>query len=243
MREVNDTILCARADDLVTYLYGEATQIEAQSFESHMRSCDSCRTELASFREASEYIGEWRRQALGASPSPATEVNRIRPLVYAQKRSAIAALREFFTLSPAWLRAATAAIALVFCALAVIAVAYFVRQPQTVIVENPVKSGYSPEEVDEMIAKAIREQNESRVKESPLPVPESNAPASSGRPSIPRDSFATVQLAGNKRKRQSNPRPRVARPVIQTSADYLPFTASIDEEKLPSLSDIVEDAN
>jgi hypothetical protein len=251
MQETNSTNICARAEDLVNYLYGEATRDEAKAFEAHMQVCASCRAELSTFGNVREAMGEWRQQALGSfASSTVMEANAAQAPAPAaghkRRSSAMAALREFFTLSPAWMRAATAAAVLIFCALAVIAVAYFRQQPQAVVVEKATRSGYSEKEVEEMIAKAIKEQNESRVKETPTPTNESITAASNeqhkAQPRIKHGISGAQQLAGNDRKQQSRPRSRV-RPSLPASTDYLPFTASVDDEKLPSLSDLVEDVN
>ena len=43
---------CARAEELVAYLYDEATENEARSFGEHLRACASCRDELELWRRA-----------------------------------------------------------------------------------------------------------------------------------------------------------------------------------------------
>jgi hypothetical protein len=249
MKGSASTNLCARADDLVAYLYNEVTDTEARDFETHMQHCASCRTELAAFGNVREAIGDWRQQALGSLAAPAMEdnVSQVSALATSptRRRSALAALREFFTLSPAWMRAATAVAALMFCALAAIAVAYFVQQPQTVIVEKPAKSGYSHEEVEKRIAEALKKQNESQKKAVPVTSPESVADnrETKAQPQSKRSSSGATQVANNKRMQQPAPRNRVRPSIEPDSADYLPFTASVDEEKLPSLTDLVNDDN
>lgn len=242
---------CARAEDLVTYLYNEATRAEAKDFEHHMQHCASCRTEFATFGDVREAMGEWRRQALGSLTSPSFEAHASQvfaPAVApALRRSALGALREFFALSPAWMRAATAVAALMFCALAAIAVFYFAQQPQTVVVEKPVKSGYSDEEVKRIVAEAMKKQQESQKQEAPSPSAEiaraRDSEQPKARPQIERNASGAPQMANNNRRRQSVPR-AVAQPSTElVSTNYLPFTASEDDEKLPSLADLVDDAN
>lgn len=250
---MNDSIstnLCARAEDMVTYLYGEATLDEAKDFEKHIKLCSSCRSELATFGDVREAMGEWRQQALGSLTSPAIEADAARhfaPVVApARRRSALAALREFFTLSPAWMRAATAVAVIVFCALAAIAVAYFVRQPQTVVVQQPGEARYSQKEVEAKIADALRKQNEEKVKDAPVPSPENTTMANNEQPKhqpqVKRSDSTAPQFAKNNRKQQVAPR-IVARPskMELASADYLPFTAPSKEDKLPSLADLVDE--
>ena len=252
MKVSTSTNLCARNEEMVTYLYGEATRDEARDFEQHLQNCASCRSELATFGEVREAMGEWRQQALGSFTSTAIEADAARhftqTVVPAQRRSALAALREFFALSPKWMRAATAVAAIAFCALAAIAVAYFTRKPQTVIVENTIKSGYSDQEVEAKIAEAIKKQNESRVKDAPAPSPESVEVASNEQPKDPvqikRNTSDAPRIASNNRKQQVVPRTLARSSKNElVSTDFLPFTAPGDEENLPSLTDLVDEDN
>lgn len=252
MKDSTSTNLCARAEDMVTYLYGEATRDESKDFEKHMQHCSLCRSELATFGDVREAMGEWRQQALGSLTSPTVEAEAARPfapvIAPTRRRSALAALREFFTLSPSWMRAATAVVVLVFCALAAIAVAYFVQKPETIVVQQPGKSGYSQKEVEEKIAQAIKKQNESQVKDAPVPSPEKVTVADNeqtqSQPQINRTASVAPQLVKNNRKQQVVPRtiPRPSKMEL-ASTDYLPFTAPMDEEKLPSLADLVDEDN
>lgn len=248
MRETINS--CVRAEDLVTYLYGEATADEARDFEGHMRHCDACRAEAAAFGGVREAIGDWRRQALGTLTHTAVEPDAF-PLFNAAETSklrhapsALAALREFFALSTAWLRAATVAVALAFCALVVIAVAHFVERPRTVLVEKQVKSGYSEKEVEARIAEAVKRQKESDQKEQPEKIQQASAtPPDVASRRQPERRDAQPQMASNTRAPQ-----RVRRSPGQPSAElvsteYLPFTAGEDDEQLPTLADLVDDAN
>jgi len=119
---------CARAADLLAYLYDEATAEEGRRFTLHLDSCAVCRDELAAFGGVRERVGAWRDEVLHDAPrvdlsgalSQTTAATLDTP---ARRRRARVALREFFALSPLWLRAATAAAALVVCALAALAFA------------------------------------------------------------------------------------------------------------------------
>lgn len=236
MLETNDS--CGRAEDLVAYLYEEATPTGARDFESHLRLCAACRTELAAFGGVRQAIGDWRLQALGslthtaAEPDASTHFNAA---VVPERRpaSALAALREFFALSTAWMRAATAAVALAFCTLVVIAVAHFVEEPKTVVVQKQVQTGYSQEQVNDLIAEALKRQQESRGQERPAPV------------KIERVNGTRPEVASQDRRERRVDRPRSSarQPEELASTEYLPFTAGQEDEELPSLTDIVDDAN
>lgn len=126
---------CERAEELVAYLYGESSPVEAANFRRHLAGCAVCGEELSSFEGVRDGLGEWREEVVRSTPA-LNVAERIAPVVYAAKtetqateaprafeatreqtrtRSASAALREFFSLSPAWLRFGTAAAAFAFC--------------------------------------------------------------------------------------------------------------------------------
>jgi anti-sigma factor RsiW len=243
MKDSTSTNSCARELDLVTYLYGEATRDEARAFEKHLPQCSSCRTELMTFGDVREAMGEWRQQALGSLAPAAVEAPAVVNRAPVRGRSALGALREFFTLSPVWLRAATGVAALLFCALAVIAVAYFVQQPRTQIVEKTVNAGYTQQEVEAQIAAALRQQNESRLKDRPEQVTVTSNEQPGVQIPTRRQASVPPQLVKNNRRQQVAPRAIVARAskMELASTDFLPFTAQRDEEKLPSLTDLVDD--
>src|SRR5205823_1574401 len=99
MEDINQRPLCHRAEDLVSYLYGEANVADAADFRRHLQKCDACRSEFAVFNQVHESIVLWRNEALGASFNPAAVVSEstidsrefARP---GRKLSALAALRE-----------------------------------------------------------------------------------------------------------------------------------------------------
>src|ERR1051326_6214052 len=101
---------CERAGDLVSVLYGEATERERREVEVHVKQCATCREEYAAFTQVREAVGEGRDEALTGFVSS--------PVVAAPPRkSAVAALRQFFDLSPLWMKGAVGFAAVVFCVL------------------------------------------------------------------------------------------------------------------------------
>lgn len=129
---------CDRAEELMAYLYDEAQPSESRAFRAHLETCAVCRAELEAFGDVRRSVALWRAEAevnapasvtvgvfeaqaaeaqAAAAPVPFTHA------VHARSRSAAAALREFFRLSPLWLRAGTVAAALSICALAALAFA------------------------------------------------------------------------------------------------------------------------
>jgi hypothetical protein len=250
---------CARAPELVSYLYQEAGAAQALDFEQHMRRCVSCRTELEDFGSVRESIGDWRTSALGgiftstareASPATVFEAATGGP---ARPRDALAAIREFFTLSPGWMRAATAFAGLAFCALAVVAFTHFFArtEPQTVAekttpVEKSSDKVYTQQQVDEMLARAKGESDESKRKR--LDQESGKADVALASPSSTNSS-----LRNTVRKSATVPSPVLADAATarhgsnhistrerQQLAEVLLPQETKDEEKLPRLSDLLE---
>jgi hypothetical protein len=139
MNETTNINSCERAGELVAYFYHEATRDERESFAAHLARCAACRDELAAFGQVREAVGHWRAEILHTAPAlssfadtiaTTTTTTEVRPEQWrAEKvaakvsgRAALAAFREFFTLSPMWLRAGMTAAALCLCALAALAV-------------------------------------------------------------------------------------------------------------------------
>lgn len=110
MNERQNSPSCERESDLIAFLYGEVEEPEAHDFQLHLKECNSCREEVASFGVVRESITAWRDEALtGFVATPVA--------TQPQKKSALAALRQFFDLSPLWLKGATAFAAVMFCVL------------------------------------------------------------------------------------------------------------------------------
>lgn len=165
MKENNERPVCHRAEDLVTYLYNEANEAEALDFASHVERCDACRAELAVFTQVHESILLWRQEALGSAfstavlPAPAiTEAspNSIQPVQPEPRLSALEALRNFFIVSPLWLRAATAFAALIFCVLAVLAISRFGNRPAPLAINKSKGEAFSKEHFDAAVAKEVQ---------------------------------------------------------------------------------------
>jgi hypothetical protein len=165
MKEINERPVCHRAEDLVTYLYNEANEADARDFANHAERCDACRAEFAVFKQVHESILLWRNEALGSAfsatalPLPVTTEAGPVPTV-PRKLSALGALREFFSVSPLWLRGATAFAALMLCLLAVLAISRSWNQPAPVANNQPQTDMYSTEKFDAAVANAVKHQME-----------------------------------------------------------------------------------
>jgi hypothetical protein len=150
MKEVNVSN-CERENDLIAFLYGELNDSEAQTFQSHMRDCASCNAELAAFRDIRNSVVAWRNESLGgviSFPIAESAVSRTDH----EKPSALAALREFFNLSPLWMKGALAFASILFCLFAVLAIARLRDKPPVVTLQ------YSPQELNALVDRRVQEE-------------------------------------------------------------------------------------
>src|SRR6185295_13368167 len=142
----NDALICGRENDLVGFLYGELSESEATAFERHLRECAACNTELAGFGVVRESVVAWRNESLGSVALPSQNTNPSFGGKRQPGRSAVAALREFFNLSPLWMKGALAFATILFCVLAGLAVARLGDKPPVVLA--PVATPNSPQELN-----------------------------------------------------------------------------------------------
>lgn len=160
MQNINERPVCHRAEDLVTYLYDEATAEEARDFSAHMQQCDACRAEFTVFHQVHDSIVTWRNEAIGATS--AVSAGATNPVVVTgafvqpeRKLSALSALREFFSVSPLWLRGATAFAGLLLCALIVFAVSRTWQQPVMTARDDGKK--YTEEQFQQEVRKQVEQ--------------------------------------------------------------------------------------
>ena len=160
MRDTHERPVCHRAEDLVANLYGEASASDAFDFRNHLEKCDACRNEFSVFNQVHDSIQLWRTEALGASfdlaaiAEPAIETPQF--VRHERRLSALAALREFFTVSPLWLRGATAFAALLLLVLGLLMVVRVSQKP-TAIAQTGDKKVYSQQELQTAVNKAVEQ--------------------------------------------------------------------------------------
>jgi anti-sigma factor RsiW len=164
MQNMNERPVCHRAEDLVTYLYGEASALEARDFAAHLQQCDACRAEFTVFNQVHDSIVAWRNEALGAGFVPETQVTSpvAQPMFestayvqHSRRLSAWAALREFFTVSPLWLRGATAFAGLLLCVLMVLAFSRFWQKPVEVVKSDNPPKVYTEQQLRDEVQKQV----------------------------------------------------------------------------------------
>lgn len=156
---------CEREQDLIGFMYQELNEVEELAFQRHLKECASCRTELSSFRDVRESVITWRNESLAkVGLSANSAISSSAPLIE-RKRSALAAVREFLNLSPLWMKGAVAFAAVLFCLLAVIAVARLRQNQPAVIAAAPAQPAQFQEEIEAIVRQRVQEELE-RIKNS-----------------------------------------------------------------------------
>src|SRR6185503_19320129 len=141
---------CERSSDLMAFIYHEIDASETRAFESHLLQCDNCRKEAASFGLVRESIVAWRDEVLtGFVPATTTRA----------KRSAVAAFKQFFDLSPLWLKGAAAFAVVTFCVLAGLLYLNLRRETPPPVAAN-AGATYTQQDVDRLVKEALAKQRE-----------------------------------------------------------------------------------
>ena len=137
MKDEVHNLSCSREADLVSFLYNEMSDAEKSDFQRHLHGCGECSAQFASFSDVRSGIATWKNETI------VQHVPAMNAAQFAGERapSALAALREFFTLSPVWLKGAVAVASLLFCLLAGFAVLRLRdTAPPNVAINQPTKS-------------------------------------------------------------------------------------------------------
>jgi hypothetical protein len=147
MRETSSGSYCERGNDLVSFLYGEANESEAQNFKSHLEWCQDCQSEMAAFGEVRGSIGTWKDESLAGFVS----AHAVAPM---RSKSAMAALRQFFDLSPLWMKCAVGFAGISLCLLLGLALTRLGAEPPTVNTAGKTGQMYSQDRVNQLVEKA-----------------------------------------------------------------------------------------
>jgi hypothetical protein len=177
MNETNNSPACERASDLIAFLYHETDEDETRDFGIHLQQCGICREEVAAFQTVRESVTAWRDEALAGFVSTPLAVKP-------DRKSALTALRQFFELSPLWLKGATAFAIVAFCLL--VGLVFKLQNNNDAVSATKVNSDavYTTQDVDGRVKEAmVKREN------APAPVPSLETAKMSG-PSKPRNSRA-----------------------------------------------------
>jgi anti-sigma factor RsiW len=230
MKEANSES-CAREQELIGFVYGELNEVERLAFQHHLNDCVSCSTELSGFRNVRESVVAWRNESLGSIGLSIDGVPSLASLSH-QKHSALAAVREFLNLSPLWMKSAVAFAAVVFCVLAVMAVARLRDKQPVNIVAGPDQSIHAEQEIEAIVKQRVQEEL-ARVKNS-----ETKDSVASTQDRIP---YQPVLKRGSKNIRDYNPGYSARRPLSKTEREQLAADLRLLSSNNDSDLDLLED--
>ena len=133
---------CDRKEELVTYLYDEASAAERASFERHLSECEPCGTELKAFGRVREELNTWQ-----VGFAPRTEL--VLP------RGKMEVLREVIGLFPVWARG------LAMAGVTAMLVAFFINfgnTTQPVPAANNQQTAMSQQQIEALVKQAVAEE-------------------------------------------------------------------------------------
>ncbi len=166
MSKISDAPRCERENDLIAFLYGEIDERAARDFERHLLNCAECESELGAFKQIRSSVVDWRQATVGAatatSVSASPAVGRASDL---GKPSAMAAFRQFFDLSPLWMKGSIAFASVLFCVVSALALAHLFENPKTVVTGDEQR--YTEKELQAKIQDALKSRVEDRETQKP----------------------------------------------------------------------------
>jgi hypothetical protein len=204
--------VCERSSDLMAFLYNEMNASETREFESHLRECRNCLEEAASFGTVRESIVAWRDEVMtGFVPSTATPT----------KKSALAAFRQFFDLSPLWLQSAAAVLT---CCVIFGLFFYFYKKDNSFPPRADAK--YTEQDVKRLIDEALAKQKTAPVVDN---APENLAsanpqPSTPAKPPAKQATKQATQQVGRNRR----PLSRAEREQLAADLRLLPTDDDLD---------------
>jgi hypothetical protein len=232
MKEEVNVAGCGRENDLIAFLYDELDLGERGGFRSHAQQCQSCNAELTAFTNIRESVVAWRNEALVGVTSPAVPASAMVGADRA-KPSALTALREFFKLSPLWMKGAVVFASLLFCLFAVLAAARLRDTPPPTIADNPNVKKYSEQELNAAIDRRLQDHVQ-RIKNSPTTEP---PPVAISSAHTPRNSVA--KRGGE--VASTNSQPKARRPLSKDERQQLAADLRLIEDPTDGQIELLDD--
>jgi hypothetical protein len=166
MNKIPDGPVCERGNDLIAFLYGELDESVVRDFERHLLNCADCESELDAFKQIRSSVVAWRQESLGGANASAAASPAVVRVSNPGKPSAIAAIREFFALSPLWMKGSIAFASVLFCVVSVVALAHLLENRQPVVVSD--KRLYTEDELRARVEDAVKSEQEREARERTL---------------------------------------------------------------------------
>lgn len=248
---------CGRENDLISFLYGELNEVEAQGFQGHLRDCATCNVELAAFGDVRESVVAWRNESLGTIVSPGNAASRVTspitniaaaagvnkaavPLAVAVRstasdQGALSALREFFNLSPLWLKGAVAFASVLFFVFAGLAITRL-RDKPPVAGAGPATSAPSDQELNALVQQRVQAELERIGKVNEQQQVKSALAADNSAPK-----YSVKRSAGHSELAANATNQKARRPLSKTEREQLAADLRLTSGKNDGELDLLDD--
>jgi len=171
MYKIPDAPVCERGNDLIALLYGEIDERAMRDFEQHLLNCADCKFELGAFKQIRSSVGSWRQESLGGAMANSVVTSpAIGKTSGPGKPSALTAIREFFELSPLWMKGSIAFASVLFCLVSVLALVHLFENPIPLVVGDEKR--YTEKELQAKIEDAVRSSVQDRKTQKPQLLPD-----------------------------------------------------------------------
>ena len=237
---------CAFAEPLISYLYGEIGAAEKVAFETHLKNCSTCETELAEFGFARKAVQEWKIKEFDVLPTPTFVIpsNTVKTRLMAE--SSVSWLENFkriFTFKPA-LAMSALAILIAFVGIALMTINLKNNNQIAGITENnnAIQTVVTPpiEKINEQ-SKQSDDKNLVSVNDKTTVAPEiklKNLPVVISGKKSPATDDSTVKVSINKPK--NNPINDAPLPDIKAVNRPIKKSTVVRQSKVPSLTETEE---
>jgi hypothetical protein len=234
MKEVNAPN-CGQENELIAFLYGELNDVEARTFQRHLHDCAGCEAELAAFKGVRESVVAWRNESLGGLISTAGSNTSAVMAVAHREPSALAAVREFFSLSPLWMKGALAFASVLFILFGGLAIARLRETPPLASVTNQESNANAEEQLKARVAQLQDELQRMKNSAAPAPVSPVVAKKDESRTPAPRGMKRDNEFAGTVLTQKSR------RPLSKTEREQLAADLRLTSAKNDSDLDLLGD--
>lgn len=233
---------CGYAEQMVSYLYGEADAREKSAFETHLKTCSNCADELANFGVVRRSVLDWRTADFSnletpAFDFPATEREKDSTIVAisTEPRPWIADFRNLFSFNSSL---ATAAAILVVCVGA--ALFAFNFSGKTDVARSEANKNQSQAAISPIIDTIQKPEQASVADDSS----KESLPAFDAKTNVPKP-IQREKVVNQTEVKVSNYSPKNVAEIsphgVKNTDENIKKTAPLRKKKVPNLNDIEDD--
>jgi type II secretory pathway pseudopilin PulG len=234
---------CSHAEQMISYLYGEADEREKSTFETHLKTCSNCADELTGFGFVRSSVLDWRATDFSKLETPSFDVPAVKSeksflpvIVSTDSHSWFAGFKNLFSFNPAL---TTAALAILIVSVSAVLLA-FNFSGKTDVARNQANKNTTQTVVSPTI-ETTRKPEEASVTNSaskePLPASDANTTVPQLRQRERVVDKTAVKVSNNSPKNVAENSPG----NVKNTDENIKKTTPVRKERVPNLNDIEED--